>query len=197
MVGTRVLSVAAALATAGATASSALAGAANYSCQFGDLRIVGDIHRNTSLLQEAPEGTVTRLTITSYYSGGGGFRAARKGERVDVKLVRGGTGEELSNARSTLVWQRPGAPSRRVIGVCTAISGAFIAGRLATPDAVVRAAANDRAAAVSSPALPFVWSELHPDVSRAWVKVSIVQADGRRLRGFVRSADVAWLPARR
>ncbi|MBA3429727.1 MAG: hypothetical protein H0U07_14310 [Actinobacteria bacterium] len=176
------------------TAAPALAGAPNYTCRFGTLRIVADIHRDVGLLQEKPGTPLRTLGLPSYGSGGSGFTAVRGRERFTVRLLAAGDGKILQGARSELVRD---TPARRYVqrGVCTAITGNHQAGRVTNVDAAVRTAPRPNAPPVTdASALPFVWSS--PDAKlppAGWVAVRLWRADGHHTDGFLPEGNVRFI----
>jgi hypothetical protein len=177
------------------TAPPALAGAPNYTCRFGTLRVVADVHRYFGLLQEAPRGPLRQLQVPLYGSGGSGFTAVSGRDRFTVRLLGGGGGEMLRGTRSQLVRVTPS--TRRVYrGICTELPGNQHAGRVTAANVTVRTARRPGAPAVTDTfALPFVWS-LTDAVQRlppaGWVAVRLWRADGRHTDGFLPKRDVRF-----
>lgn len=172
------------------TAAPAFAGAPNYVCQFGALRIAADVQRDAALLQEAPDRVVRRLEVAGYGSGGSGFTAVRLRERYAVRLRGAGGGKLLRGARSELV-QTTAAGTRVRRGVCTAITGDHRAGWIVKPGAPVRNAPRaNAAAATGTDALPFVWSR--GSAPPGWVAVTLWTAVGSHSVGFLPQSVVRF-----
>jgi hypothetical protein len=192
----------AALAAAGALPGPALAGAANYTCAFGAITIVADIHRAASFIRPTVDGPVVRLRFEHYFGGGAGFVATGPSERFVVRLVKVRTGDALRNRRATMsATPLRGDSARATVrteGICTAISGAHRVGRLSHPGAVVRTRPRADAPALKSPALPFLWTDVtawttDSAPASGWIRVAVLPADGTTLRGFVRRTDVRFV----
>ena len=197
--GSTPLRVATLLATMAATelaiAPFAHAGALNYACRFGAIRMVADVHAKAGLVQEGPGQPVVRLIVPRYASGGLGFNARRGADRIVVSLRDGAPRNYQRPSRSTIVVARGDNVAGPRVGSCIAIAGA--AGALRS-GAVVRRAADSRAALVDlRPSGPFVWSGSTPDatpIPKGWVRVDVWDPSAAMTPGFVRDGDVAFLP---
>jgi len=175
-------------------AAPALAGAPNYACAFGAIRVTADVHRNTAFLQEARSQVVRRLTVSGYGSGGSGVTVVDRRERYVVRLLGAGDGKLLRGARSRLVHWTPSGTTVRS-GVCTAVTGDHRAGWVVKPAALPRTAPRSNATPVSATAaLPFVWT--HPRAAGStpagWIAVALWEADGGHSVGFMPESDVRF-----
>ena len=186
------LGIAVGLTAAGllATAVPALAGAPNYVCRFGDLRIVADVHLDG--LHARGSGTpLQRLDVPTYGSGGSGFTASRGRLRYEVELVEASTVTMLVRTPSELVRTSPSGTSTRR-GLCTLTQGNYHAGWVTKPSTVIRTHARVGAPAVTDDsALPFVWS-VPITAPAGWVAVRLLRADGRHADGFAPASGVRF-----
>ena len=182
-------------ATELAIAPFADAGASNYACRFGAIRMVADVHAKAGFVQEGPGRPVVRLIVPSYASGGLGVTARWGADRIVVSLRDGGPTSYQRPSRSTMVVARGGKVTGPHVGSCIAIAAA--AGALRS-GAVVRRAPDSRAALVDlRPSGPFVWMGSTPNatpIPKGWVRVYVWDPSAGMTPGFVRDGDVAFLP---
>ena len=176
------------------SAAPAYAGAPNYTCRFGDVRLAGDVHRNVGLVQETPSRAVRVLEVVDDGSGGSGFTARRGRDRYVVRLLGAGDGRLLLGAPSTLALTTPGG--RRVQrGACSAVTGDHRLGRLVAAAGAVRTAPQSAAPRVRGPtSLPLLWARVGAPrpVPVGWVAVTLWAADGSRRFGFAPQAAVRF-----
>jgi hypothetical protein len=175
-----------------ATAAPALAGAPNFVCEFGALRIAADVHFETGLLQEAPGRPLKRVDVPTYVPGGAGFIALRKQQRYSVRLRNAPPTHQ--RVRSDLVWTIGGG-SRTLAGVCSVIRGDQHPGTVTT-GATIRTKPDRHAPRVAdASALPIVWSVPTintPAFPSGWIAVQLWRADGGHSDGFVPRAQVSF-----
>ncbi len=182
------------LASLGTTAP-AFAGASNFTCRFGSLRIAADVHAGAGMLLSGSHA-VERLRVPSYRSGGAGITAVADRRRWDVRIPGRSIGP---SSPATLVFRaRDGRPTR-IDGVCRSIPGNRVLGILRSGRAVVRSGPHADAAplAVKADDRPFIWAPTRygsdAATSREWIHVEINPIGGASSEGWVARGDAGFL----
>ena len=174
------------------------AGAPNFTCRFGSLRIAADVQAGSALLADR-NLHLRRASVPEYKSGGAGFTAIAGQDHLDVQLIHGGGGTLLQSAASTLTIRRGRSDVRALTGTCSAITGDHVLGALLSSRLTVRSARSVDAAPVKplSGSMPFVWTKVRyvstsPNTAD-WIAVSLFNASGSERHGYVRSADAGFV----
>ncbi len=173
----------------------AFAGASNFTCRFGSLRIAADVHAGAGLLLSGSHAA-ERLRVPSYRSGGAGFTAVANRTRWDVRIPGNSF---VSSSRAELVYRRRDGRPTRFHGVCRRIFGDRVLGILRSGRAVVRSGPHADAAplAVKADDRPFIWAPTRygsdAATSGEWIHVEIDPIGGASSEGWVARGDAGFL----